>query len=207
MFTVGLYYYCYKGKATKRFLFSNIEEKKGKLWFLVSWNKGICLLGQSPLFSSSPHKGEAGTRQRECRCGIGYREKELSALPGENSPVLGTAQRCADSLFPLPLSPLSPRESLPSMSYTWKRNLSLSMGLPWMSRFRASFSSWRVMVPLPSESNRAKNRSAKKGCDGRRVETGRWDSDRTLVLSANKATPRLQCPWPIPPAKSKFGLW
>ena len=38
-----------------------------------------------------------------------------------------------------------------------------------MSRVSASSSSWRVMVPLPSESNRVKNLSAKKDCGGEKT--------------------------------------
>lgn len=53
---------------------------------------------------------------------------------------------------------------LPSTSYTWKRNLSLSVSLPCTSRLRALSSSSRLMVPLPSESKSAKSRSAKKDC-------------------------------------------
>lgn len=70
-------------------------------------------------------------------------------------PITTTFRKCFFFLFFL---------ILPSTSYTWKRNLSLSVSLPCTSRLRALSSSSRLMVPLPSESKSAKSRSAKKDC-------------------------------------------
>lgn len=127
----------------------------------------------------SPHCPRKGGRDQTERLGTGgeTRGNEVSASPGETSPRLGSGGRngtsrpakvkwsvLTEAPTALPTAAHTQEEPLPSMSYTWKRNLSLSMGLPWMSRASASCSSWRVMVPLLSESNRAKNRSAKKDC-------------------------------------------
>lgn len=86
--------------------------------------------------------------------------------------MLGTALRWADSLCPLPQSPPDPfKEPLPDINVIHLEE-EPEFGLPWMSRVSASCSSCKVMVPLPSESNRAKNRSAKKDCGHRRAEKG-----------------------------------
>ena len=146
-----------------------MENNKGKFWLLVSWIKGICLPASVP--PSSPTKGRWGPETGQGT----HRERER----GSCQPHLETLAQCwvvtemGRSLCPslwvlLP----SHKRCLPSTSYTWKRNLSLSMGLPWMSRVSAFCSSWSVMVPLPSESNRTKNLSAKKDCGRRRTGDG-----------------------------------
>ena len=168
-----------------------MENTKGKFWLLMNWMKGICLPASVP--PSPPTKGRWGpeTGQGTHR----ERGRKLSAIPGDISPVLGSHW---DGPLPLPsLRVLLPSHQgcLPSMSYTWKRNLSLSMGLPWMSRVSASCSSWRVMVPLPSESNRTKNLSAKKDCSQRRRGDGHKCGRGAWALSSFTVLVCVHVPW------------
>lgn len=207
MFTVGLDYYCYNGKATKRFLFSNIEEKKKEssgFWWVES--RAFRLLGQNPLFSPIPHKGEAETRQT---IGVALDRERKNCQPYLEKTALCWA-RHRDGLIPFVPSHWVP--SLPECPYHRHHTPGREIWVcPWGCREWAGSAPpsapggwWCRFHRSQTEQRTAPQRRA---VVGKGVETGWWDSDRTLVLSANEATPRLQCPWPIPPAKSKFGLW